>query len=83
MQLETPSGVRLFPGEPVVLGPLPEPDLDPGEEHYVQAVMNVGSVPIIEVGIHSFTLHWDGELLRTFPLAIRITEGAYSLPSAE
>jgi len=73
LQFESPSGVLLFPETPVEL-PAVEDDVEhvlaPGEEQYAQAVLSVAGVPIIETGLHKFSVRWDGELVREFALPV-------------
>lgn len=81
MQLETPSGARLLPEGPMGIDPIPKPpNLAPGEEQYVQAVFSLGGVPIIEVGLHTLTVAWDGEQLREFKIPVVLIQGDGAQP---
>jgi hypothetical protein len=77
MQFQTPGGVHLFPDGSAHVAAIPKPtspQFAEGEEQYFQAVLAVGSVPIIETGLHTFSVLWDGEVVREFAIPVVLME---------
>jgi len=75
MQFETPSGISLFPEASIDVVIPESANRAPGEEEYAQTLVTMGGVPIIETGIHKYSVWWDGELVRAFALPVVLTEG--------
>jgi hypothetical protein len=75
VRLETPSGVNVFPAEPVGRADVGPPSGAPDEEQFLQLSLNFGGVPIVELGTYVLSAMLNDEVMRRMTLPVVLVDG--------